>query len=394
MRIKTLHYSIRRRVVPLLTVLVVGGYSMGESGPLLLAAQTPMHLEDHLDAAKVVGPDVPADLPAVEWRFDEPQPDWKPVATLNPHTKPAKVERTDDALRLTLDESNHTPGGSPVGGIVIDLPQWSGEDWDSILVRARSSEGIGSFQVAFNTSSDAPSTTRWPRPYALFNEWAPTVNDGTVQTYLFHAPRGTWNRLGLWVLAGKPATFEVLSVSVVFEQDYADAPAGKISVWFGNVNRQAIYSVAPGRIDYRVVVPRGGRLAFGLGVLQGVPATFRIAATPDGGDRQVLLEHVYAGEGDWDDHSVDLSLWQGQTVTLSLEAEAERPGTVVFFLAPTLSATPGRVLFLGNSYLYHAGGIYQPFEGFCAAAGLDCEAVWQGGPGLHLRSTTGSRPSA
>ena len=38
-----------------------------------------------------------------------------------------------------------------------------------------------------------------------------------------------------------------------------------------------------------------------------------------------------------------------------------------------------RVLFLGNSVFYANGGIPQPFESFCAAAGLDCEAVRQDG---------------
>ena len=38
------------------------------------------HLEDHLDAATIEGSEVPADLPEpVEWRFDEPQPGWKPA---------------------------------------------------------------------------------------------------------------------------------------------------------------------------------------------------------------------------------------------------------------------------------------------------------------------------
>jgi hypothetical protein len=49
-------------------------------------------------------------------------------------------------------------------------------------------------------------------------------------------------------------------------------------------------------------------------------------------------------------------------------------------LAPSLSAQPAdslRVLFLGNSYFWRLGDSYQPFEGFCAAAGIVCEAVSQ-----------------
>jgi hypothetical protein len=163
----------------------------------------------------------------VEWRFDEPQPDWQPVVTMNPNTKPVKVERTDDALRLTLDESNNSPSGNPRGGIAIDLPQWNRWDWGSILVRARSSEGIDWITVGFNTAPGEPSTSRDIYPWQYNGEWAEVVNDGTVQTYLLRvglpgrdpssevASAATWDRLGLWVQASEPATFEVLSVSVI-----------------------------------------------------------------------------------------------------------------------------------------------------------------------------------
>ena len=45
-----------------------------------LTAEMPLYLEDHLDAAHIEGSDVPEDLPeTVEWRFDEPQPEWRPA---------------------------------------------------------------------------------------------------------------------------------------------------------------------------------------------------------------------------------------------------------------------------------------------------------------------------
>ncbi|MCZ6515411.1 MAG: hypothetical protein O6850_06075, partial [Acidobacteria bacterium] len=56
-----------------------------ETGPKPLTADLPLHLEEHLDAASIEGSEVPADVPsAVEWRFDKPQPDWKPVVPLQP----------------------------------------------------------------------------------------------------------------------------------------------------------------------------------------------------------------------------------------------------------------------------------------------------------------------
>ena len=44
---------------------------------MTLTADLPLHLEEHLDAATIVGSELPADLPQpVVWNFDEAQPDW------------------------------------------------------------------------------------------------------------------------------------------------------------------------------------------------------------------------------------------------------------------------------------------------------------------------------
>ncbi len=69
------------RIVPatLLTFPLVHCSGSPSDSPVL-TADMPLHLEDHLDAATVVGSEVPADGPeSVVWRFDEPQPDWKIV---------------------------------------------------------------------------------------------------------------------------------------------------------------------------------------------------------------------------------------------------------------------------------------------------------------------------
>ena len=51
---------------------------LGCGGPAPLTVDMPLHLEDHLDAATIVGSQVPNDIPEpVEWRFGEPQPDWR-----------------------------------------------------------------------------------------------------------------------------------------------------------------------------------------------------------------------------------------------------------------------------------------------------------------------------
>ncbi len=52
-----------------------------------LTADVPLKLQEHVDAATVVGSEVPADRPQpVEWQFDEPQPEWTPYG--NPGSPP------------------------------------------------------------------------------------------------------------------------------------------------------------------------------------------------------------------------------------------------------------------------------------------------------------------
>jgi len=43
-------------------------------------------------------------LQSIEWRFEEPQPAWKPAAPWNPNVDPVHLTRTEDALRVTLTE--------------------------------------------------------------------------------------------------------------------------------------------------------------------------------------------------------------------------------------------------------------------------------------------------
>ncbi len=89
----------------LASLLLPSVLCLGCGGPAPLTVDMPLHLEDHLDVATIVGSEVPADVPAaVEWRFDESQPDWKPVVRREPGIKPVQPTRTEDALRLTLTE--------------------------------------------------------------------------------------------------------------------------------------------------------------------------------------------------------------------------------------------------------------------------------------------------
>jgi arylsulfatase A-like enzyme len=332
----------------LVIMLMAFSCSGPKSDQPLLKAKLPLHLEDHLDAAYIEGSEVPKNvLPApVEWRFDEPQPGWKPAIPINQTIKPVKVIRTEDALRVILNESNFNPNKQPIGGIYIDLPGWHCEHWAYILVRARTSEKIHDFSIGFNLREQPGTLPRWESPFRNKSEWAPAITDGSVQTYLIRADytpgekwEGQWQQLGIWFHALEPASIDILSVKAIPKEAlYSDVPVGLSTEVCNDAYRRTLFSHTPGKLEYRVKVPKEGRFDVGLGVLRGdIPITFKIAAIPGSGEEVSLLEEVYSDKEHWAQRSVDLSDFGGKTITLKLEAEAERAGTVSLWAAPTLS---------------------------------------------------------
>ena len=89
---------------------VLAAFCLGCGGPVPLTVDMTLHLEDHVDVAAIVGSALPAN-PAqpVEWRFDEPQPDWKPT----PHwIPPFDVPHADTDRR---GAAGYPRGAAPVG---------------------------------------------------------------------------------------------------------------------------------------------------------------------------------------------------------------------------------------------------------------------------------------
>jgi arylsulfatase A-like enzyme len=309
----------------------------------------PLHLEDHLDVATIVGSEVPAELLApVEWHFDEPQPGWTTPRPFPVGIRPGAVSRTDDALRVSLGPSNAQTNGRLLGGAYVDVPKWDHRDWAHVLIRARSS-GPGTLVLGFNVWDRArvpDEGVLWQVPYETFASPTPLVGGGTVQTYQLPLEPGTgWDepieQLGFWIGTGDPLEVEILSITVVpMEAAYADIPVGARQVERDKRYRSALFVHTPARIEYRVHVPEGGRLDTGLGTLSSEPPiTFRVSVGADGGQAETLLEESY-GDGDlWAQRSVDLSAFEGQTVALALEADAETPGTVALWAVPTLSGS-------------------------------------------------------
>ncbi len=318
-----------------------------QDGPTPLTAEVPLHLEDHLDAATISGSEIPADLPEpVEWHFADPQPDWKPAVPLIPSEKPVRIVRGNDSLRLMLKKGNRYTSGR----IYVDLPDWNRSDWASVEVRARASEGAKELWIGFNLR-EKPGATAWEQSqYRFWGENVPLIADGSVHTYslgvdysdsIYGKWQGPWRQLGLSFNADQPSSVEVVSVRAIpKELDYAAAPVGVRREVRAEFHRRTLFSHAPGRLDYRVRIPPGGRLDLGLGVLRDeTPVTFRVLADEGTGSTDTLLEETHADKQRWLQRSVDLSHLAGKTLTLALEAEADPPGTVALWAAPTLTGS-------------------------------------------------------
>ncbi len=310
-----------------------------------LTAGLPLHLEEHLEKAQIVGSELPKEIPAaVEWRFDKEQPDWKPVVPLKPGVKPIKTAQVKDALRITLSKDNkyfeHL-----YGGITIDLPDWSREDWSYILIQARTKDKIEGIDVAFNLRAKPGTRREELMPFLFFGDYAEVIKDGSDQTYLMRADwswedwKGPWKQLGIMIESKEPASLEILSISVVpKEMNYFQSKVGVRSEVRDKVYRRSLFTHAPGKLEYLVKIPEKGRLDTGLGVLRGdTPVTFRVTAKPSESEAKVLLEQKYSDRERWTQRSMDLSSLAGKTVALTLETAAEHEGAVAFWVAPTLT---------------------------------------------------------
>ncbi len=315
----------------------------------VLTADTPLHLEDHLEAAILTDSEVPADFPQpVLWSFDEEQPDWKPLPLGELPFEAAQFAPTDDALRITLGNSTEEDAEFSVMAFYVDVPDWTPDDWAHVQVRARASGKVRAIGMAFNLPEEPEEDEEAP-PFRFGGEQASVINDGTIQTYSLRADwsggqwEGSWRQLILYAVAQElDGSIDILSVTVIpKESGYAGEKAGVRSEVQNRVYRRLLYTHAPGSLKYSVLVPDGGRLDFGMGVLRSdFPVTFRVTAQPDGGESEALLEETYDDKDNWAQRSVDLSHLAGQTVALSLEADAERPGTVALWASPTVTGEP------------------------------------------------------
>lgn len=324
-----------------------------------------LHLEEQLDSAVVEGSELPDGVPEARvWRFDEPQPDWKPVGYRRAHLRLPRTERLDDAVRLTLSSRERPGGWRPHGGLYVEVPEWDPDEWSCVVVRLRSSDPVDHLELGVNLRRDKRDAAAWG-PFEASVPEVPTIDDGTAHDYVFrldqmgeNRPQDVWSELGVYVGADDAASVDILRVSLVpREADFSEQAVGVRISELGGEHHRAIYTHGSTRLSYDVEIPAAARLDLGLGVLRDdPPVVFRVTAAVGDERPSVLLEESHADFGRWAIRSIDLSEHGGQRVTLSLEVETE-PGTVALWASPALSSRrPARAGSPPNVILYVIDG--------------------------------------
>jgi arylsulfatase A-like enzyme len=255
-----------------------------------------------------------------------------------------------DSGDLGLGESNGSGGGEGfTGAVSVDLPDLIRDDWAEVLIEARTSSAAW-MVPGFNLGQRPhPEQDGRPLSYLYEGEGTMLIRDGRPHTYRIRADwskpsfgewRGPWRQLVLEVWAPNPADFDIISVQIVSKAArFAESGAGERSVVRGRDRRRALYLHAPGKLEYSVTVPEGGRIDAGLSVLQSTrPIEFRVSAS-DGGTPRTLFEQTISETERWVPATVDLADYAGRAVTLTLEARSDDAGSVALWGAPTLSGS-------------------------------------------------------
>jgi arylsulfatase A-like enzyme len=152
--------------------------------------------------------------------------------------------------------------------------------------------------------------------------------------------------------------------------------------------RGALYAKAPSSLSYPVNVPQGGRLVFGMGIVDK-PVTFRVSA---GGSSQSLYSKTVTNPQVWEDAEIDLSAYAGRSVRLVLQTESAAQGAVGLWANPVMTTTgvkprPNVLIYMVDTLRASHTGVHgysratTPFLNKLAAGGIvfeDChaQATW------------------
>jgi arylsulfatase A-like enzyme len=338
-----------QRVTCVLCVLVLSlcsGCAGSPDGNPSLNALVPLKFVDHLERARFDGSKVSVgELETLDWDLGSDGSRWRTFADPNGKSlfpkQPAEMEFLEGGIRLTVTDKNHDEPWWPYSGMITSgLPNLNREDWSHVVVRASASQPAR-ISVVFGSEGNL-----------LKSVGSVMVSDGLVHSYKLpirweYLGDARWDRIGILVVSKTPGTYEFNSVTFVPKASlYAGSSIGISQEWIagdpgnwteGGHIRRAFYTHAPGRVEYRIEVPPGARLDFGLGVLRSdIPVEFLITSE-NGAEIDTLFEEEYRDATKWAQRSVDLSRLAGQVVNLVFANDSPQDGAIGLWLTPTLS---------------------------------------------------------
>ena len=332
--------KLSRSVVAVALLVLACSEHRGEAP---LRAEVPLHLEDWTSEATIEGSEIPDHLAEpVKWSFGVGPLGWNRAYPFEFDLEPARLESTSAGLRLQFD-TERDEDGEFVGGLYIGLPEWRIEEWAHIAVDARAQPGAGGVCLGYDLSDPNRGGTVVAR-----GPCAPLIADGTRQTYLLPADQiqsgefdGEWSELVLWFWAGDETVVDVSGVTAIpKEAEFATQPFGMTQVGKGQTLRRSLFVHSPARIEYTVVVPPRARLDVELGVVKrDAPVRFSIDVGQGESGTETLLREELSDPSVWHERTIDLTLYEGRTVRVGLEASSNVAGAVGLWGAPTLSGS-------------------------------------------------------
>ncbi|MEE8368569.1 MAG: sulfatase [Thermoanaerobaculia bacterium] len=336
--------------------------------------QSIIHLSDRVSEAVVESAAAPvASQQELTWDFAASGSAWRAVSSDElPFLAAVELVALSDGTRLTLERPEQQRGPLLIGGIAVEIPELRFDQWETVLLRARTSDRFAGVTLAY----DVDNAKAVPRPRVFFassDEAPPLFNDGSVQTYAiplrapsvplaskdredseaaetpsaFAAGEGgeaktTFHSLAVFFAAPATAAIDILSIELVPRGAAFSDSVGNRSVVRRGTTRQTLFAHTPASLGYSVDLLPKSRLDFALTVSPGESVTYRVS-TDRGGERSVLFEQTVDDSETWQQYSVDLAAEAeiaGGDVQVILEAESEHDGAIALWGAPILSGQP------------------------------------------------------
>jgi arylsulfatase A-like enzyme len=138
------------------------------------------------------------------------------------------------------------------------------------------------------------------------------------------------------------ADFAIESVRLVFRREHLAAVPSGVS-WQGlhDVFRETLVTRSPETARFEVTLPARPVLYVALGTPEEGPVTFSVSVRR-GGKAIAVMTRTLTTAYRWEPRVVDLAAFAGASVTLSLSATAEKPGTIAFWGAPAVRSRVAR----------------------------------------------------